>query len=127
MGAWIETSLLPYVQAYPDVAPYVGAWIETYSACIRVLTYQSHPTWVRGLKHQVQADSLILRTVAPYVGAWIETVIVVRVAGVQLSHPTWVRGLKLVASSIIMVWIVSHPTWVRGLKHLVSEEGILYP
>ena len=32
----------------------------------------SHPTWVRGLKPEVAALSLIYQ-VAPYVGAWIET------------------------------------------------------
>ena len=33
---------------------------------------QSHPTWVRGLKHVV-ATKANHYSVAPYVGAWIET------------------------------------------------------
>ena len=43
------------------------------------------------------------------------------------SHPSWVCGLKLVASSIIIVWMVSHPSWVCGLKQqnglgMVAED-----
>ena len=34
----------------------------------------SHPTWVRGLKHVIQAVDTE-QLVAPYVGAWIETAI----------------------------------------------------
>ena len=38
-----------------------------------LLNMRSHPTWVRGLKH----DEIIVEAnetqVAPYVGAWIET------------------------------------------------------
>ena len=49
-------------------------------------------------------------------GAWIETLKILYDKLTHKSHPTWVRGLKLVASSIIMEWMVSHPTWVRGLK-----------
>ena len=32
------------------VAPYVGAWIETQKKQNWQGTYESHPTWVRGLK-----------------------------------------------------------------------------
>ena len=32
------------------VAPYVGAWIETYFFVLSCLSTWSHPTWVRGLK-----------------------------------------------------------------------------
>ena len=51
VGAWIETgkSLNPYRRSF--VAPYVGAWIET---------NPSRHTFANG-------------RVAPYVGAWIET------------------------------------------------------
>ena len=55
-----------------DVAPYVGAWIETLSVTASSNLLVSHPMWVRGLKllnsQQVQGVD-----VAPYVGAWIET------------------------------------------------------
>ena len=32
------------------VAPYVGAWIETWLLNKRGMIAASHPTWVRGLK-----------------------------------------------------------------------------
>ena len=35
------------------VAPYVGAWIETYILIAIHNIYMSHPTWVRGLKHHI--------------------------------------------------------------------------
>ena len=56
-----------------DVAPYVGAWIET-----NILVHLS-------CRH----------CVAPYVGAWIETILTLWYIKIQQSHPTWVRGLKL--------------------------------
>ena len=33
----------------------------------------SHPSWVRGLKLNVDATNLALHFVAPFMGAWIET------------------------------------------------------
>ena len=54
------------------VAPYVGAWIETF----------------RERKRRMQ------QAVAPYVGAWIETPRWHKYRGSSWSHPTWVRGLK---------------------------------
>ena len=34
-----------------DVAPYVGAWIETsIGVKLKLTEYKSHPMWVRGLK-----------------------------------------------------------------------------
>ena len=56
-----------------QVAPYVGAWIET-----------SYP--------QKKYKSIL---VAPYVGAWIETKNTIFDLEFSKSHPTWVRGLKL--------------------------------
>ena len=56
-----------------EVAPYVGAWIETFYDDIQHVKCQSHPTWVRGLKLQ---SCLSLHDGC-------------------MSHPTWVRGLKL--------------------------------
>ena len=35
------------------VAPYVGAWIETYFMGFIFAIVMSHPTWVRGLKQAV--------------------------------------------------------------------------
>ena len=54
------------------VAPYVGAWIETYNGIDLPFQHLSHPMWVRGLKR--------LR--------------VLLLAMTLKSHPMWVRGLK---------------------------------
>ena len=51
VGAWIETFDMQEVDEMDDVAPYVGAWIETSVLSLYVANY----------------------SVAPYVGAWIET------------------------------------------------------
>ena len=59
----------------------------------------SHPTWVRGLKH-VKTKVKSMFCVAPYVGAWIETSEKVQKAVLGLSHPTWVRGLKHVKTKV---------------------------
>ena len=95
----------------------MGAWIETYIGFLKISLDRSHPTWVRGLKHNLVFICFVFGEVAPYVGAWIETVVeelkqaraqvapyvgawieTRRYGGCQLSqrsHPTWVRGLKL--------------------------------
>ena len=79
MGAWIETSVDSAVSSFTAVAPYVGAWIETFIPVILSTTMpRSHPTWVRGLKHYSVVASLLD----------------------ELSHPTWVRGLKQSTSII---------------------------
>ena len=51
VGAWIETYIYILVQRRVGVAPYVGAWIETPQSALN-----DTPS-----------------NVAPYVGAWIET------------------------------------------------------
>ena len=77
------------------VAPYVGAWIETYMG----------------------GGAEFGEFVAPYVGAWIETKQPDKSHGMTQSHPTWVRGLKHVLQTVDTIQLLSHPTWVRGLKH----------
>ena len=71
----------------------MGAWIETDTVNGDVGEHLSHPTWVRGLKHNV-LSKLKTAKVAPYVGAWIETALRVIPHDRYTSHPTWVRGLK---------------------------------
>ena len=56
-----------------NVAPRVGAWIETEGGLYITHTPLSHPVWVRGLKHHIEAQGLAYLFVAPRVGAWIET------------------------------------------------------
>ena len=55
------------------VAPLVGAWIETFKASSYALNFESHPSWVRGLKLLMFVYTRIY----------------------YMSHPSWVRGLKL--------------------------------
>ena len=69
----LKLTLITSVNKVRKVAPYVGAWIETY---IRRYYYKAP-------------------NVAPYVGAWIETCYRLRIEQFLLSHPTWVRGLNL--------------------------------
>ena len=58
---------------YYDVAPHVGAWIET----------------------TTRSNFETLSKVAHHVGAWIETQpLVVSLCQYNMSHPMWVRGLK---------------------------------
>ena len=53
VGAWIETICVLLNFIVMLVAPYVGAWIETTSAAnFSNSLGLSHPTWVRGLKHE---------------------------------------------------------------------------
>ena len=73
VGAWIETVGMQSVPGLALVAPYVGAWIETVLRMLEVCgQVTSHPTWVRGLKHDYGYKTEFH----------------------QRSHPTWVRGLK---------------------------------
>ena len=58
-----------------NVAPYVGAWIETPRRRCQPECSESHPTWVRGLKLNYVALAISRTVVAPYVGAWIETIL----------------------------------------------------
>ena len=74
MGAWIETVVSSLTLRLPCfVAPFVGAWIETFGFSSNFSLDKSHPLWVRGLK--------------PF-----ETY---NLAAETESHPLWVRGLKL--------------------------------
>ena len=61
------------------VAPYVGAWIETYLLKHFAKHGVSHPMWVRGLK------LIISHRASLRVG----------------SHPMWVRGLKLLWLNVV--------------------------
>ena len=96
----------------------MGAWIETRQMHEGNLTEESHPTWVRGLKHE-----LIMMLLRYFVShpTWVRGL---KQKTIKLerdhaeSHPTWVRGLKLFSYTCIETYSLSHPTWVRGLKPL---------
>ena len=74
MGAWIETTIIGGMRDVRlDVAPRVGAWIETFAKATKAGTI----------------------AVAPRVGAWIETFNYTNKKRTRLwSHLVWVRGLK---------------------------------
>ncbi len=55
-----------------QVAPRVGAWIETISVFGDCPYVKSRPAWARGLKLNKWTD-VGQQMVAPRVGAWIET------------------------------------------------------
>ena len=94
VGAWIETNFIIKIAIWFDVAPHVGAWIETSEPWASALFEMSHPMWVRGLK-------LLIRLID---------------VGNLLSHPMWVRGLKQKHYQFSNHLRTSHPMWVRGLK-----------
>ena len=50
VGAWIETFASAAIVSRLDVAPRVGAWIETRLLDLTKHKKMSHPVWVRGLK-----------------------------------------------------------------------------
>ena len=123
-----------------EVAPRVGAWIETSRLNDIMSTGStSHPVWVRGLKHliarvSIDQDGVAPRvgawietrnrlryplcpgSVAPRVGAWIETFYLYLLDIQEESHPVWVRGLKQRKYELWIETYLSHPVWVRGLK-----------
>ena len=50
VGAWIETRKAFHAISPPIVAPRVGAWIETQYCPMLVESLESRPAWARGLK-----------------------------------------------------------------------------
>ena len=56
-----------------EVAPFMGAWIETPHAGRYSRRGPSHPSWVRGLKRIKIPNLGVPIKVAPFMGAWIET------------------------------------------------------
>ena len=61
MGAWIEILREIPAERRPEVAPFMGAWIEI---------------------HHNRAGPWIRRDVAPFMGAWIE----IKSSGLPLDH-----------------------------------------
>ena len=99
-----------------EVAPHVGAWIETLLSPEPYSFLMSHPMWVRGLKLKAVPASDPFTLVAPHVGAWIETFRLIHPLNTAFVAPhvgAWIetRFLKRTSRSC---W--SHPMWVRGLK-----------
>ena len=123
------------------VAPHAGAWIETFLCkASAIVVRASHPTRVRGLKHDEAQRSfadfmkshptrvrglkpgggkvhVLAAAVAPHAGAWIETCMASKKATVCFSsHPTRVRGLKLMVygSSCLAGGVAPHAgAWIE--------------
>ena len=94
MGAWIETTLVQVAIPVKQVAPHVGAWIETGKIKSDFYLARSLPMWERGLKPAKFVSKSEEDKVAPHVGAWIETEYGPRTFRPHLSLPMWERGLK---------------------------------
>ena len=104
MGAWIETSIKNTENQGQEVAPFMGAWIET---CCKIayffLRFLSLPSWERGLKHELSHAMMISYG----------------------SLPSWERGLKHPDSEQDRDDRQSLPSWERGLKHYKSSYHIV--
>jgi len=73
-GAWIETGPTNQCSQGLVVAPFTGAWIETTEWLAAFdKAVKSHPSRVRGLKHELGCIQILFCPVAPFTGAWIET------------------------------------------------------
>ena len=61
MGAWIETLVTRPGFQFVSVAPFMGAWIETFKfkGCITFGQYPLLPLWEHGLKHLTQITPLL--------------------------------------------------------------------
>ena len=106
-----------------DVAPHVGAWIETALQWLRQWQHSSLPMWERGLKQDLSMHYRSLTDVAPHVGAWIETVVCRQFNSLYMSLPMWERGLKLVLHPTLIRLQMSLPMWERGLKHQIRLKN----
>ena len=73
MGVWIETKAVSPRYRRLRVTPFVGVWIETKSSLNLRYPFQSHPSWVCGLKLRKEATHPQQIPVTPFVGVWIET------------------------------------------------------
>ncbi len=96
VGAWIETGAGTLVPMREWVAPRVGAWIETERPQRGLWgMIESRPAWARGLKLLYPRRCGQGTEVAPRVGAWIETNGPDVHGTIALeSRPAWARGLK---------------------------------
>ena len=123
MGAWIETDMSIFFLKGKLVAPRVGAWIETDLESTNEDLAESHPVWVRGLKHHFVVKVCYHCMSHPVWVRGLKHQLKNTLWQSRMSHPVWVRGLKLVRKPMIPCADSSHPVWVRGLKHRSSQYG----
>ena len=109
---------------YMWVTPFVGVWIETVSVSLFGLKWESHPSWVCGLKHREPEEGKGYPSSHP---SWVCGLKQVRrhcKYRTQLSHPSWVCGLKRKAHEGLQRQGRSHPSWVCGLKHTLLNPSL---
>ena len=108
--------LLSYVYQVSFVAPYMGAWIETYIFVHFNAPVSSLPIWERGLK---LVNGLLMRKGPLSLPIWergLKHRISVRLPRSGLSLPIWERGLKHDFFDFPVYHFLSLPIWERGLK-----------
>ena len=98
------------------VAPFAGAWIETFRVLPRNPPLLSRPSRARGLKHVGLVCRHLLAVVAPFAGAWIETLATRGKSLLTASRPSRARGLKLDHRILEAKVLRSRPSRARGLK-----------
>ena len=117
MGAWIETAETEDSWTAYQVAPFMGAWIETVRSHSWKPVSVSLPSWERGLKPLNTGNGERNNIVAPFMGAWIETLWTSGPWWCRTrSLPSWERGLKQWNHLRSARWDESLPSWERGLK-----------
>ena len=116
MGVWIETEQGSKVRAFFTVTPFVGVWIETVLLVPWLSTWQSHPSWVCGLKHLIAYVDSIIKLSHPSWVCGLKRFTAICYRAPVASHPSWVCGLKLTRLSDLKISQKSHPSWVCGLK-----------
>ena len=85
----------------------------------------SHPTRVRGLKHDLRAIEDLRHDVAPHAGAWIETTGWRRRPGRSPVAPHAGAWIETSVCSTVRPRLPSHPTRVRGLKRLAAVTALV--
>ena len=84
----------------------------------RLSTIESHPLWVRGLKHHHRRTHTERKGRTPCGCVDWNRLAMSCFWAFSSSHPLWVRGLKLRRYNDGQFVKRSHPLWVRGLKHV---------
>ena len=74
-GRGLKLQLGQHRRTQSNVAPHVGAWIETYVRSGILPMSQSPLMWGRGLKLSGTSVKVRGDWSSPHVGAWIETII----------------------------------------------------
>ena len=115
-GAWIETYFGCSSKAVISVAPFTGAWIETRLTWLYRLALLSHPLRVRELKRRICLAIINQRCRTLYGCVNWNHSIGEELSTITTSHPLRVRELKLKVPLKMAVYWRSHPLRVRELK-----------